>query len=171
MNPQGEVTVNVTEYSTPRDRFTIDSGISSGWWSTKTWYYDGYQTLDELYKVVVTSNSESYNHEDNVDGSEMVSEIDQNTIGKDGVIFSNSSEELLNEENVKTLSDDDLRYAINELYARHGYIFNDDELKEYYGKFDWYKQDIKTDDFSMDLFNDIEKVNVEMLQKERDSRN
>lgn len=31
------------------------------------WYYDGYETLDELYKAAVTANLESYKHEDNVD--------------------------------------------------------------------------------------------------------
>ena len=30
------------------------------------WYYDGYETLDELYQEAVTDNLESYKHEDNV---------------------------------------------------------------------------------------------------------
>ena len=66
VSSDGKVSVDVTNYSTARDRFTIDSGISSGWWSTKSWNYYGYPTLDELYKKVVTSNMDSYNHEDNV---------------------------------------------------------------------------------------------------------
>lgn len=62
----GKVTVEVTDYNTPDNEFTIDSGISSGW-RTQTWYYHGYQTLEDLYKTVVTSRLDSYNHEDNVD--------------------------------------------------------------------------------------------------------
>ena len=38
VNPEGVTTVDLTDYSTPGDSFTIDSGISSGWWSTKSWY-------------------------------------------------------------------------------------------------------------------------------------
>ena len=41
VNPEGVTTVDLTDYSTPGDSFTIDSGISSGWWSTKSWYYYG----------------------------------------------------------------------------------------------------------------------------------
>ena len=69
VEPDGNLTVDVTDYNTPNDRFVIDSGISSGWWSTMSWYYYGYQTLDELYKNVVTMNIDSYIHEDNVDES------------------------------------------------------------------------------------------------------
>lgn len=174
VNPDGVTTVNITDYSTPGDGFYIDTGISSGWWNTKSWYYYGYQTIDELYKAVVTSNVETYNHEDNVGDSISVTEIagqDEKIVGEEGIIFPNSSEELLSEKDVEELSDEELRYAINELYARCGYIFKDDTLRAYYEQFDWYEQEIEPDDFSMDFFNDVEKQNAELLQKERDSRN
>ena len=174
VDTNGDNTVDLTSYRTPSDRFTIDSGISSGWWSTKSWYYYGYQTLDELYKVVVTSNTESYKHEDNVD-EEITSNTDEEETeelsGEDGIIFPNSSEKEISESEIKELSDEELRYAINELYARHGYIFKDEGLLAYYEKYDWYEKSVKPDDFSMDLFNEVEKTNVEALQKERDSRN
>lgn len=173
VDPDGATSVDVTNYGTPSESFTIDSGISSGWWSTKSWYYYGYQSLDELYNVVVTSNSESYNHEDNVYESLAVTETQQEdeVIGEEGIIFPNSSVELLSEDDIKELSDENFQFAINELYARRGYIFKDDTLREYYEQFEWYEPEVKPDDFSMDLFNDIEKGNLELLQKERDSRN
>ena len=62
----GKVTVDLTSYNTARGTVKIDSGISSGWWSTKTWSYYGYSTLAELYKVAVTSRIDTYIHEDNV---------------------------------------------------------------------------------------------------------
>ena len=34
--------------------------------STWSWYYHGYNTLDDLYSVAVTQNVEDYNHQDNV---------------------------------------------------------------------------------------------------------
>lgn len=170
----GTTTVDITNSRTPSDRFTIDSGISSGWWSTKTWYYYGYKTLNELYKVVVTANAEKYSHEDNVDESLIVATENEQVpvvMGEDGIIFPNSSVELLDENKLKNLTKDELQYAINELCARHGYIFKDDVLRAYYERYDWYEKTVKPEDFSTSLFNDIEKKNFEMLQKERDGRN
>ena len=173
VNPEGVTTVDITNYRTPNDRFTIDSGISFGWRSTKTWDYYGYQTLDDLYRVVVTSNLESYNHEDNVDESVAVTEVEEDREeigGEEGIIFPDSSEELIDRAAVEKLSDEELRYAINELYARNGYIFNDDGLRTYYEKYDWYVPTVRSDDFSIDLFNDIEKENIKVMQEERDHR-
>ncbi|HOQ00929.1 MAG TPA: zinc ribbon domain-containing protein [Acetivibrio clariflavus] len=76
VDPSGATKVELTKYNTPSNRFVIDSGISEGWWSTKRWYYYGYQSLDDLYNAVVEYYSNFYNHEDNVDKSLAVTEID-----------------------------------------------------------------------------------------------
>ena len=172
VNDAGETTVNVTEYNTPNDRFTVDSGVSSGWWSNKEWYYYGYETIDELYKTTVTYNIVEYNHEENVDEN-LVTTVqmeEDEEITEDGIIFPNSSDELIEDSKAEELSDEDLRLAINEIYARKGYIFKDEELLEHFRQFDWYEEKIKPDDFSTGMFNEIEMKNVEMLQKERDNR-
>lgn len=69
LDAEGNLLVNISNYHVPNNRVTVDSGISSGWWNTMRWNYYGYETLDELYKSAVTSNIDSYNHEDNVDES------------------------------------------------------------------------------------------------------
>lgn len=173
VNPEGVTTVDVTNYKTPRDRITIDSGISNGFWGTKSWDHYGYLSIEELYKAVVTANSEFYNHEDNVDEHVANTEIEKNgeqAVDEKDIIFPNSSKELLSNDEIKKLSDTDLQFAINELYARNGYIFKDTAIREYYRKYDWYQQKVKPDDFTMDLFNTVEKTNIEMLQKERANR-
>lgn len=170
-----ETTVEITNYRTPGDYITIDSGISSGWWSNKVWNYAGYSTISDLYRVAVTQNIDTFNHQENINEdlvpNVQIEEEMNDSIIEEGIIFPNSSEELINKNNIESLSDEDLRYAINELYARHGYIFKDEGLKTYYEQFDWYEGQIKSDDFSMELFNETEIENIEMLQKERDSRN
>ena len=174
VNPEGVTTVDLTDYSTPGDSFTIDSGISSGWWSTKSWYYYGYETLEKLYKAAVIANSESYKHEDNVGedmGAAVELEEEKADEKENGIIFPNSSREEITEKDAADLSDEELRYAINELYARHGYIFKDDAMRSYYENFDWYEETVASDAFSLDLFNDTERKNIEILQKERDRRN
>ena len=87
-----------------------------------------------------------------------------------GQIFPHSAEEHLTEDQIKALSDKDLRLAINEIYARHGYAFTTKEMQDYYGKLDWYENLNKTQDEVNAELTTIEYQNKEMLTKERDSR-
>lgn len=56
-------------------------------------------------------------------------------------------------------------YARNEIYARHGYIFNDAEIRAYFEKKPWYTGTVKSEDFSSSVFNDYEYKNVTFLKK------
>lgn len=189
---QGMTQVDTSEYNTPGDRVTIESNLQDGWWSGPSWSYRGYDSLENLYKTVVTANLESYTHEDNVDaagtaasqtttpdtttpdstpasGNAQSADSTQTTSG-DGQIFPDSSDTVLDTADIEALSDTDLRYAINELYARHGYIFKDSTLKAYYEQFSWYNGTVSADDFTSDMFNSVELKNIKALQKERKSR-
>lgn len=77
------------------------------------------------------------------------------------MIFPDSSTAEINSEDLKKLSDEELRYAVNEIYARHGYIFKDDQLRTYYEQYDWYKETVKPEDFSDSVFNEVEKRNIQ----------
>lgn len=56
-------------------------------------------------------------------------------------IIANSSQVELTEEDLQGLSAQELTYARNEIYARHGYIFNSSELNEYFNSKSWYQAD------------------------------
>ena len=58
-----------------------------------------------------------------------------------------------------------LCYARNEIYARHGYIFNSSELRDLFNSMSWYYGTIPSDRFSNDMLNSAEKKNVEFLKK------
>lgn len=88
-----------------------------------------------------------------------------------GFIFPDSDTELILQQEIENLSDSDLNYAINEIYARHGYIFSSDELRGYYEQFSWYAGEIPTGEFSVECFNQIEQQNWNLLVKERSLRN
>lgn len=88
----------------------------------------------------------------------------------DGFIFPNSDTELIEQWEVERLSDQELTYAINELYARHGYIFRSAELRGYYEQFGWYTGTVPADEFSVEVFNQIEQQNWGLLVSERDAR-
>ena len=92
------------------------------------------------------------------------------TIPDEGQIFPSSSYEIIDPARIKELSDEDLRYAINEIYARNGYIFNNTEMAEYYGSLSWYEPSVKAADFSVDRLNLFEQQNMQEMQKERNSR-
>lgn len=165
VNNKGETSVDVLDYIKTSNSVEIDSGLDDGW-STKTWYYYGYESLEKLYADVVTKNAAEYNHEENINGKKSASE----TLSEEGIVFLSSSTEVLKESDVKNLTDEEIQMAINEIYARNGYIFKDKTKQKYYEKYDWYKGEIKSEDFSKEVFNDIEKKNMDLLEKERSKR-
>ena len=91
----------------------------------------------------------------------------------DGQLFPDSSYVKLTQSEVSSLTDDELQDAINEIYARNGYIFNTESILEYYSQFAWYVPTYESEYFSNHLksiLNSVELANVNLLAKERDSR-
>lgn len=76
-------------------------------------------------------------------------------------ILPDSDSIYLKQEELENLSKDYLRLARNEIYARHGYIFNDDELKMYFERQSWYKGTVT--DVSDSELNEFEKANIELI--------
>ena len=60
-----------------------------------------------------------------------------------------------------------IRLAVNEMYARHGFVFKKPKNQEYFERKSWYyPQPGLTDSYVKEhLFNDYEKANLEMLLK------
>lgn len=160
----GLVAVDVNANSTPDNRFTIDSGVGGGLWSTKLWHYYGYQTLDELYKAVVTSNMDFYNHEDNVDESVAPETVGEREVATEsGYIFPNSDRELLTKNDLKGLTAEECKIARNEIYARHGRKFKDEDFQAYFDALDWYKGTISPEDSDESVLSDIEITNRNLI--------
>lgn len=94
----------------------------------------------------------------------------QSPVNDEGFVFAKSSSEVLSEEMVLALSDDRtvgfqrlLRMSINEIYARHGQMFNDGEVNDiHYQKYNWCRETNKHV-VEWDEFNDIEKANLRFL--------
>ena len=68
-------------------------------------------------------------------------------------------------DDIKYLSKDDIRLAKNEIYARHGYIFKSDDLKEYFNQRWWYTPQYTSDTFDESVFNEYEKHNIAFLDE------
>lgn len=86
-------------------------------------------------------------------------------------VLPDSDMRYLEWEEVEALADyggkDLIRLAVNEMYARHGFVFKKPKNQEYFERKSWYyPQPGLTDSYVKEhLFNDYEKANLEMLLK------
>lgn len=80
-------------------------------------------------------------------------------------IFYDSDSRFLTKKDLKGLTKKELSYARNEIYARHGRIYQSEELNEYFNSKDWYEPIYEADDFSDDMLNEYEKENAKFILK------
>ena len=98
---------------------------------------------------------------ENSDESEVDEEQDSS---KDGdYILEGSDSRYITEKEVENLSDADCRLARNEIYARHGRIFDSADLKDYFESKSWYKGTVKPNDFDESVLNKYEKANIDLI--------
>ena len=64
-----------------------------------------------------------------------------------------------------------MRIARNEIYARHGRLFDSEDLQEYFEAQDWYEGTISPEDFDYTVLNDYERYNVNMMKSIEDEKN
>lgn len=86
----------------------------------------------------------------------------------DGYIFPDADTSYVSKSSVKKLSDEELQYAVNEVYARHGLKFTKKKNKERFEKKEWYVGTVDDqDDISL---NKYEKKNVDTMAAELKKR-
>lgn len=109
---------------------------------------------------------------------ELLAYFEANGYGEDafdGPIFE-SETRLYSKEELDQLSDVMCKIFRNEIYARHGMIFGDEDLNQLYGPFSWYEGTILLEDFNkLEVlpFNEIEYdniTNVVAVEKARKTR-
>lgn len=76
-----------------------------------------------------------------------------------GMVFPNSDSAYLNESDLGGCSVEQLRVARNEIYARHGRMFTDPMLQNYFDQCPWYHGSVPADSFSETVLNDYELYN------------
>ncbi len=80
-------------------------------------------------------------------------------------IFYDSAVRPLTDAEVSVLSLQQMCYARNEIYARRGYIFQSQELRDYFGSKSWYYPTVPAASFSDSVFNSVEIGNIELLKR------
>jgi len=76
-----------------------------------------------------------------------------------------SDKRVLSEGDIGTLTKDQLRLARNEIFARHGYVFQSADLQKYFSSKSWYNADPS---YNITL-NEIEQENVNLLKAREES--
>ena len=138
--------------------------LKCGWSKVK-----GYTNMSTMFNDLVQTQKINYTHDisENLTQSENI-EI-KGEVGTDiltqAYILSNSNSAYIIEKDLEKLTKEQLRIALNELYARHGYIFNNEELKTYFESKSWYQGTVNSDSFNESVFNEYETVNKDFIAK------
>lgn len=82
---------------------------------------------------------------------------------EDVYILPNSDSCYLTDADVSWMSPETLRVARNEIYARHGRIFDSADLSEYFNSQSWYTGLYTADEFEESWLNKYEKANVRLI--------
>ena len=108
-------------------------------------------SLDEFS---IGGSSDDSSASDNAEAAEVAME-DSN-----GYILPDSDSRKLKKSDLAGMTAQQLSYAKNEIYARHGRIFKSSELQDYFNQKDWYE---KNDDFKDEDLSKKEAENTEFI--------
>lgn len=130
-------------------------------------YYDGTGVLEirdnnysTLGGIAFPSFTGLYEKSENHQAEEM----EEGTDNQWEFVFYDSDTRYLTHQEVNDLTQETLRIAKNEIYARHGRIFTSDDLKAYFESTSWYEGTIPAEQFDESIFNPIEKANILLIQ-------
>ncbi|NLI89851.1 MAG: YARHG domain-containing protein [Epulopiscium sp.] len=113
-----------------------------------------------------TSNEENISDEVKVNSNPASDKPGSDSIENDdnGQILPHSSSSYLDHSDIVNLDDWQLRVARNEIYARHGRIFQSEDLHNHFSSQSWYVPRIPADEFKESSLSQLEKHNVELIQ-------
>ena len=78
-----------------------------------------------------------------------------------GVLKKDASVYRFTENDLRPLTAKELTYLRNSIYAKHGYVFDSEELNNYFKQISWYHPNVKVTDA---VLNGVEKANVEFIK-------
>ena len=153
--------------------FGVDSRV---WTANQKYYITGFGTIDEMKAFLDNYYSGAgtvfYDIHDiperEVEWADPTAQVGHLTNDPNGYIFPNSNTEYLDEAFLRTLTDQELQYARNEIVARYGRKFKTEEIAAYFGAKTWYVPTYEPEEFDkkMDsMINAFEKANITLINK------
>lgn len=151
--------------------------VEIGEYSYSTEYDAGYvinqspegDTIAESGTVVVLDISSGLIEEE----TEAPAEVSQQSSNSSDntYLFANSDSAYLSKADVSSLSRENLNFALNEIYARRGRIFNDSTLSSYFNSKSWYNPRYTSNEFEQNVtFNKYEQANLQLMVNEQKDR-
>lgn len=80
-----------------------------------------------------------------------------------GYIIPNSDNQYIRESDLYSMNKEKLTLALNEIYARHGFMFNTKSFQKYFNSKPWYVPSIKPGHFNDKVLNKYEKKNIDTI--------
>lgn len=97
------------------------------------------------------------------DGKDLIEEAENQSVLDADYILPESSSRVLTQADIQGLTLQEINYAKNEIYARHGRRFKSQELQSYFDSKSWYNGTIDPDQFGENILSDVERKNADML--------
>lgn len=85
------------------------------------------------------------------------------TDNNDEYVLPESSREYITESDLQGFDAYRCKIARNEIYARHGRIFSDEALMDYFNNMSWYIGELTAEEFDDSLLSDIERENLDTI--------
>ncbi len=127
--------------------------------------YSEYQKALEEYNIDDSDDAgDSLSHYDNTEENRE-KYLTADLTSDDDYVLPTSDSEYLSSDDLEGLSEDELRLARNEIFARHGRKFKDSTLQSYFNSKSWYEGTIDPDDFDENSLNKYEKANVKLIME------
>lgn len=159
----------IARYEQPRSEGTVssadearsDSGVSKAEEGKDAVEIVGTMDVDDYLEygagVSYGDSTSKGKKEDNIDEK------------KSEYIIEDSASRYLTDADVKGLTLQEINYAKNEIYARHGRRFKSQELQDYFDSTSWYVGKYSPEDFDQNysgrVLNDFEKKNADFLSE------
>lgn len=107
---------------------------------------------------IVKVECESYIDMSNEDGNQITEDNEE-------YILPESDKRQILETEIADFTDEQRQLAINEIYARHGRLFDNQDIQDYFEQRPWYKGTIEPAEFDEAILNDYEKNNIKLLER------
>ena len=137
---------------------------------------DEINLLSELYDMEAEDVREMQEYWRMIEEGELVKEWEEEIIEerdweREEYIIPDSDKRYLTDEDLQGMDESQLRFARNEIYARHGRSFQTPDLNNYFNSKSWYDGYIPMESFDDSVLNEYEKANLELIKSKEGEDN
>ncbi len=138
------------------------------YFEAQSWYSGTIEPVD--FSMELLSNTERQNieflkqHENGANGISQNVGNAGSVVTYNGFMLPQSSYRILTYADIADMSLWQLSIARNEIYARHGYIFNDKDLRSYFQAQSWYSGYVPAAEFDTSVLSATEKYNIAFIK-------